>query len=400
MRLPYLRRSRSSGARRFRFSREGIVYVTLMTVLFSAAFLSQVNLLILLFGMMAGPFILSGSIVLSMLRGATARRMLPSYAVAGEPFAVEIEAATRHRWLGVRTLVVRDYLSRPSSGLVGLAFFDRVLPGPARAVHYHATLPQRGRYGFAHLRLSSRFPLGLIERAKILDCPADLIVYPRLGRLTRRWKQLKRAMLESAASYRPRKALMQDEYHGLRAFRPGDSARWIHWRTSARKGELMVKEFEHPLRQDLGVLLDAWLPAQPQPADHERLEQAISFAATLCVDLRRSGASRLLLGLAAEEPRVWQGACSQRLLHELLEQLAVLSGSSEASLPSLLERLAPMDLAGLAFVIVTPRTPDLRDELGNHRASPIAQSVWRAIARHAHLISVARGDVAAYTRWE
>ena len=36
----------------------------------------------------------------------------------------------------------------------------------------------------------------------------------------------------------------QTDFHGLRTFQPADSPRWIHWRTSARRGELMVKEFE------------------------------------------------------------------------------------------------------------------------------------------------------------
>src|SRR5207245_10092424 len=53
----------------------------------------------------------------------------------------------------------------------------------------------------------------------------------------------------------------QSDFHGLRAFRSGDSPHWIHWRTSARLGELMVREFEETPDDNLVIILDAWLPA-------------------------------------------------------------------------------------------------------------------------------------------
>lgn len=392
--------SGSPARRRFRFTAEGVIYLAVMTALFSSAILSQINLLMLVFGIMAGPFILSGSIVLSMLRSARVRRRLPPYAIAAQPFAVEIDLAATKPWLSIRTLVVRDYLSRSRSDPVGLTFFDRVVPGHPRAAHYQATLRDRGRYRFGHLRLSTRFPLGLLERAKLVEAPDDLVVYPRLGRLTRRWRQLKREMLESERPHRPRKGLMQDDYHGLRDFRPGDSARWIHWRTTARKGQLMVKEFEHPLRQDMAILLDPWLPLYSQPADHDRLEQAVSLVATLCVDLLRTGSARLLLGIGAPEPCVYQATASQRLMHELLKELAVVRGSHRAGLGPLLERLVAVKLAGLAFVIVTPRALDLYAEFRGPDVSPPAQAVWRAVRRRAHVLSVVRGDVAAHMQLE
>ena len=83
----------------------------------------------------------------------------------------------------------------------------------------------------------------------------------------------------------------QQEYHGLRDYRPGDSPRWIHWRTTARVGEPMVKEFEQQTEQDLAVLLDPWLPrAGATPEQREAVEDAIRFAATVCLEAcRRPG---------------------------------------------------------------------------------------------------------------
>ena len=87
-----------------------------------------------------------------------------------------------------------------------------------------------------------------------------MLVYPRIGHLTRRWFQIQRQATENRQGQRHDSSAQQVEYHGLRGYRSGDSPRWIHWRTSARRGELMVKEFEHQNEQDLAILIDPWLP--------------------------------------------------------------------------------------------------------------------------------------------
>ena len=90
--------------------------------------------------------------------------------------------------------------------------------------------------------------------------PDELLVYPRIGQLTRRWFQIQRQATENRRGQRHDRSAQQEEYHGLRDYRSGDSPRWIHWRTSARRGELMVKEFEQQNEQDLAILIDPWLP--------------------------------------------------------------------------------------------------------------------------------------------
>ena len=114
------------------------------------------------------------------------------------------------------------------------------------------------------------------------------MVYPTIGRLTRRWFQMQRQATENRRGQRHDRSAQQVEYHGLRDYRSGDSPRWIHWRTSARRGELMVKEFEQQNEQDLAILIDPWLPrTKASPEQREALEQAISFAATLCLETCR-----------------------------------------------------------------------------------------------------------------
>jgi uncharacterized protein (DUF58 family) len=130
------------------------------------------------------------------------------------------------------------------------------------------------------MELVTRSPFGLVERRVSISDPAELIVYPTVGQLTRRWQVLQRQAVETRRGQRHDRSSQQQEYHGLRDYRPGDSPRWIHWRTSARLGQPMVKEFEQQNEQDLAVLIDPWLPRSRASAEQrEALEQAVQFAA-------------------------------------------------------------------------------------------------------------------------
>ena len=128
-------------------------------------------------------------------------------------------------------------------------------------------------------------------------------MYPKIGHLTRRWFLMQRQATENRQGQRHDSSAQQVEYHGLRGYRAGDSPRWIHWRTSARRGELMVKEFEHQNEQDLAILMDPWLPRIKAGAEQrEAIEQAISFAATLCVETaRHQGAGSCWAGPAPRQ---------------------------------------------------------------------------------------------------
>ena len=188
--------------------------------------------------------------------------------------------------------------------------------------------PKRGRYRFRTLEVVTRSPFGLLERRVTISEPGELIVYPAVGRLTRRWHLVQRQATETRRGQRHDRSAQQQEYHGLRDYRPGDSPRWIHWRTTARLGEPMVKEFEQQNEQDLALLLDPWLPRTKVTAEQrEALEQAVQFAATVCLETCRQSGRRLLAGLdRRRRPASRQGPASVKLLHELLEQLAVLRG--------------------------------------------------------------------------
>lgn len=80
------------------------------------------------------------------------------------------------------------------------------------------------------------------------------------------------------------------ELFGVREYRPGDSLRRIHWRSSARHGELVVREYEPPGVQTLGIFCD------PNPPDPAVADQVARVAASEAWDCIRNGGHVILWG--------------------------------------------------------------------------------------------------------
>src|SRR5262249_44689783 len=156
------------------------------------------------------------------------------------------------------------------------------------------------------------------------------------------------------------RSAQQQEYHGLRDYRPGDSPRWIHWRTSARVGMPMVKEFEQQDEPELAVLLDPWLPRnRVTESEREAVEVSIRFVATVCVESSRRAGRRLLLGWSGPTPEIRQGPASIKLLHEFLRQLAVVQPTTEGHVAALFDILPPATLRAGLVVLVSTRSINL-----------------------------------------
>jgi len=338
--------------------REGLVYLGIMLVIAVAALTGgnpdTGNMLLLIFGMMAGPFVFNGWVVIAMLSRVNVTRHLPGVVSAGSFFSVEIRMKNAKRLLSSRLVEVRDVIQGQRSRSEGRVIFVRVAPGEQRSAHYDVCISRRGLYHFGPLRLSSRFPLGIGERGHTVSTSSEVVVHPRVGRLLPAWKRRERELAESASRANSRQGYFDDEFHSIREYRPGDNPRAIHWRSSARHGHIMVKEHEQHREADLIVLLDLFSsPEFPEPLQ----ERAISLAATICVEqTRQSSAGQYRLMVAGKELRNAECAGSGRFRDAALRELAVCESSSEAQLATMLLTVCQSQLApNCRFVLITPR---------------------------------------------
>jgi uncharacterized protein (DUF58 family) len=386
-------------------TREGFIYFCVGVALLGAGLLHQVNLILLVFTLSAGPFLASIFGGRAMLHRLNVQRRLPPYVFSGEPLIIDYTVENSRRFIAALALFLEDLLIPVDRSIAGATnvtprvFFARIAGRDRLRLRWQAKSPIRGNYQLRDLDLGTRSPFGLVEHRVTISHAERILVYPRIGHLTRRWFQIQRQATENRQGQRHDRSAQQVEYHGLRDYRSGDSPRWIHWRTSARRGQLMVKEFEHQNEQDLAILIDPWLPRTKAGAEQrEASELAISFAATLCVETARHHGRRITLGWTGAAPGVRQGPSSVKLLHELLEQLAIMRPVVEGGMAELFDVMPPAALREAFLVIISTRPINLIEEA--ERSSRFSGASARGLLGRVMMLNAAQGDLASLFQFD
>lgn len=362
------------GNHRTRLTHEGWYFLIVLTFIVVAGSMRQINLMLVMAGMMVGAIYFNWHLARSMLRRLQIRRRLPEQIGAGESLTVELEVASPQR---CTALLITDAIRRVDSSVrkgrapredvaaskteaTGIVALPHVAPGKPARGEYRVVFEERGRYEFGPLWTTTRHPFGLLARSVRLRRSNRLLVLPRLGRLTNRWTHLARSVDYGAQQAAGRQRPTDGEFYGLRDWQPGDSRRLIHWRTSARRGGLMVRQFEQPRSENLTLLVELWQPAEPTAVDRERVELAIRFAATAAVDACRRGGSQLQLIIAGRELVSHRGGASKSLARDILAHLAIAEAASRNRLEELLEAAADSrPMAGQLVLVTThPTLPD------------------------------------------
>jgi uncharacterized protein (DUF58 family) len=367
--------------RRQRLPLPGAVFLVMMSAFFVGALIGRSNMLMLVFAFMAGPFVVNGWVTLRMLAQMRVSRKLPLHVMAGEPLDVELTIENGKPLMASWLLDVTDRIVGNGEELQTGVLFTRVPPASRRSECYQLRLMRRGRYRFGPLVASSRFPLGFVERALEFTADGEVIVYPRLGKLTEAWKQDSLTALELVEKENPRLGIYDDEFHRLREFRWGDNPRAIHWRTAARRNELMVREYHQSRERDLVVLLDLWVPGKPADDDRQRVELAISFAATVCIEhMRDSREAIVTLSAAGKSAKRWRGQAGAAAFDSLLEVLALLEPGPSLTAGELQDRAGVGTGGAVRTLLITTHEKRLRMRSGTSSGERDGGQSGRAVA--------------------
>ncbi len=339
------------------------------------------------------------------LRGLQVRRRFDDWLFARTPFVVEIQASNsdQHARLGLRIDEEGPKAADSHRESVGgnAAAACRVESLPAQGSvswRREVTLPRRGRYTWGGVWASSGYPFGLIERRRLLVAEETVTVLPYLGWLHRGrfLRHLRSSAVHPRQSQLRRKPLphpaAQAEFHGLRAYRSSDSPRLIHWRTSARRGELMVREFEDEPSDNLLLVVDPALPAPVSPSNkgkdegddrasmREQFEEMISLIASICWEWCRRRDDRLVLATATAEPTVLDGLTGPIHGRRVLECLAALECGTGGVDGAVIRRLQSRRLPAAVVVVAA---------LGH---SALVEPLRRALGRRVHCLDASRTD--------
>ena len=341
---------------RLPLSREGRFWSFIALAMLVTGLLKSINLMTLLACFLLTMVGLNFLLARRQLARLHVRRADPEPAFADTPWRFAV--------------VVRNDGPRDAQGVRIQAgpqkWFLPTLPaGAAVTVQAEIVFPRRGRVTAEPLQIVSGYPLGLAQVARPADDGEGMIVLPRLGTLQR---GALHAYLHFQGLYDGRApqpaapaASAQMLFHGLRSYRPGDSLRAIHWRTSARRNELMVREFEDPPGDDLVVVVDASRPATAAGTDD--LERVITLAATVCWEWCRQTGDRLVLAVAGAEVMVRAGITGRPLALQLLEILALEPGTAAVDPTTVAERLREHALPAGPVLVLGGRHSSLADGL-------------------------------------
>ena len=209
------------------------------------------------------------------------RRSLPAgERLEGDDVVVSVELASEQH------LVPARWTLRERVGRLGAVTTAISSAGRAR---YVLSAVRRGRYEFEDTLAVIEDPFGLERVEQRLDAPGALLVYPRLVELERLFSD------SGARTHDGRRMLLRRpsgfDLHSVREYEHGDSLRKVHWGTTARRGQLMVKELEDSPRDKVAVVLDT----DPAAVVGESFDVQVRAAGSLLLAHVRRGRRALLV---------------------------------------------------------------------------------------------------------
>ena len=211
------------------------------------------NLLYLVLSLMLAFLVLSGLLSESALRGIAVERVLPGEIFAGTDNPVLLRIHNRQRRVVSFAVVVEDQIRVGGRATAaGRCFALRIAPGQSELRRYALRPERRGALQFAAHRVSTRFPFGLFAKSLLLPAAAEALVYPEVESLTAAPRS---GGARHDGESRPRRSGQGAEVSGLREFEPGDSTRRIHWKSSLRRGSLLVAEIDDERQAQIEVRL-------------------------------------------------------------------------------------------------------------------------------------------------
>lgn len=272
-------------------------------------------------------------------------------------------------------LEVRDFATLPSH------FSSHVVNGLGGHSTYSWRVTticrQRGRYQLGPIRLTSSDPFGLFPMQRDLIPTTNVVIYP----LTFDIHQfaLPLGMLPGGDALRRRTHYVTTNASGVRDYAPGDSFSRIHWRSTARRERLIVKEFELDPLADIWIVPDMaifghiaprqdvfapssgkgdlpeWMRLEKFKLPATTEEYTVTVAASLAQYFLRHDRAVGMLGYG-QTNEVVQPDRGERQMNRMLETLSVLRAEGEVPVADMLHAESHLFPRGTTVIVVTPTT--------------------------------------------
>jgi len=365
----------------FSITREGWIFILSVFVLLAAALNSGNNLLFLALSTLLSIILTSGIFARNSLRSVAVSLQVPESVFEGERVPVKVSLRNQKRLVPALSITVEDessvygrsVISRTVAFLSGRgaraagardpgssvlrhpAYFPWIPPRSVRSELVSQFFPRRGLYRLEGFRISTRFPFGFFVRGERVPADGKVWVYPSVHEISSELHLLPflPGRLES-----PR-AGHGESLFAIRKHREGESVRLVDWKSTAKTGELMAREFARDEENTFCLLLDTIVAE----GETERFEKAVSLTASLAGHFAGEGAEFEFLTPRERIPRGIGAAHLDRVFRALaLVECETVSVRTSSDLREELSRiLQPRQLqtvlSGKIFKIIITSKP-------------------------------------------
>ena len=267
-------------------TRKATALLILSFILYFFANQTQVGWLYVISALLAGLVLTARYFNRRMLRLITADRTLtpdPTDLREGDPLTLTLTLSSPRPSVQLRLTQTNPLADPDTPDHQQKQFLPQVTSQPTELTTTFLTY-RRGLQTFPPLQLTTYAPFGLFSRQRLLTEPqTTVLVYPECRPL----ESLSLFNQRPSVQHSRAQAGLGNEIMGVRPYRTGDSPRHIHWRSVARTGRLISKEFVDESQPGLAIAIDQTLFTDPQLADryqankHNPFETAVKIAASL-----------------------------------------------------------------------------------------------------------------------
>ncbi|WP_230504473.1 DUF58 domain-containing protein [Sutcliffiella rhizosphaerae] len=221
----------------------------------------------------------------------------------------------------------------------------------------------RGEHTLSGIRLVTGDFLGLIEKERVIELEKQFLVYPNYVEMT--YKQHENKFDQGSTSSQMKLIRDTSMTVGVREYQPGDRFSWIDWKATARRNEIMTKEFEQQQSHDVMVFLDH--------SHSTSFESAVSYTAALTKAILKYG-SQVGLVSVGENRSVFPLRSGEEQFAEIYYHLAKIQPNNKKDFDKVIETEIGKFQPTVTFVFITGRL-----------VKKTVESLEKLSTRHPHL---------------
>lgn len=273
----------------FRFTKRGATFILIVFIISFATFNTGNNLLILILAFLLASLIVSGIVASLVLFGLKISLSVPKGIHAKQTAIFLVTLHNLKKFFPSFALKLKGEKeggedSQDTDFFLQEKNFPYVRAGQKLRLRLQCQFGRRGVYPVEGFEVRTTFPFGFFCRGRDLEACGNIVIYPALQDLS----PLFCLHPDIQGEEQKNRKGSSNELYNIRRYQAGDSARFVHWKSTAKLANLMVKDFAREEEIPLNVLFSTYLPDQSD-ANLEQFEKAVSCVASLGYHYRLKG---------------------------------------------------------------------------------------------------------------